>query len=82
MDINNIKREIQKIKLTSEEKGEIFEHVMASPTPSPYASILSKWKFVSRPLVYVFASLFILIIRGGLYLMRHLDQYPGISYIL
>lgn len=86
MKLENFKKEIQNIKLTPEEKGEILERVLNSPTPSPYAPKRTRrieriqkswWKTLPKPLLYVGVCLFVVLIGGSGMSYAALNSVPG-----
>jgi len=72
-----IKEEFQNVKLTQEEKSRIFEHVMATPLPSPYTPIRSKSGFTFSRLSYIAIFLIFIFVGGISTSYASLSALPG-----
>lgn len=77
MNLKEIQKEIQNIKLTPEEKSGLFERVINTTIPSPYAPKPSPWKFLHKPLALAILSLLVLVGSGGGVSYASLKTLPG-----
>ncbi len=79
MKIEEIKKQIQNIKLTPEEKREIFNRVVTVPIPSPYTPVPSPWRLAHKPIMLAVLSLFVLLAGGSGMSYASLRSIPGDS---